>query len=518
MPEKTTPTPLKMLHVEDSEDDAILVNEELIVAGYVLESQRVETAAGLRKALQTGTWDVVISDFSLPGFDAIEALHIIAAVNPDLPCIVLSGAIGEEAAVALMKAGASDFIIKRNLSRLAPALERSLREVAARRERAAAIAALRESENRFKALATNIPGMVFQSILHADGSTDTLYVSEGAMTVYGVAASTLMQNPKLELNMLHPEDRESYIRARIESYKWGTPRNWDGRIRIGPDGEIKWINLRAVARRLPDGTVISEGIVSNITESKLAEERLRRSREQLRQLSAHVDKVREDERAHIAREIHDDLGGTLTAAKIELEWIRKRLPKEAVPLHNKVNATDALLDRVIESARRLSRRLRPLVLDHGLIAAVEWQAKEFGARTGIKLDLACPNDDIRLPPDAATAVFRVFQEALTNIARHAGANRVSVELVSDGEVVTLIVQDDGSGMNLDKATAKEGSFGLRGMRERVDSLHGELDITSKPGKGTRIEVNIPIPEKKGRETSQPSSGARNISDPVRKAS
>ena len=208
-------------------------------------------------------------------------------------------------------------------------------------------------------------------------------------------------------------------------------------------------------------------------------------------------------------------GGTLTAAKIELEWIRKRLPEDAAQLHDKVNVTDDLLDRVIDSARRLSRRLRPLVLDHGLIAAVEWQAKDFSARTGIDLDFACPHDDIRLAADVSTAVFRVFQEALTNVARHAQARRVSIELVSDGDAVTLIIQDDGRGMDLDAAAAKEGSFGLRGMRERVESLNGELMIASSPGKGTRIEVNIPLSEITVGAQDYPAAGSIDTVDSAR---
>jgi signal transduction histidine kinase len=158
--------------------------------------------------------------------------------------------------------------------------------------------------------------------------------------------------------------------------------------------------------------------------------------------------------------------------------------------------------------------LRPLVLDHGLIAAVEWQAKDFAARTGINLDVACPNDEIDLAPNVSTAVFRVFQETLTNIARHAQARRVSVELVSDGDVVTLIIQDDGVGMP-PQAAAKEGSFGLRGMRERVESLNGEFILDSSPGKGTRIEVNIPLPARKTDETRTAEAGFDDRFDPAR---
>lgn len=482
---------LKLLLVEDSDDDAILVREELISAGYDVAMTRVQTPLELRAALGEKRWDIVVTDFSLPSFNAIDALALISSLGVGLPCIVVSGAIGEEAAVALMKAGASDFVSKQSLSRLPPAIERSLREVEAWRDRSEAILALRESETRFKALADNIPGMVFQSILHPDGTHDTVYVSEGCMAVFGITPASMLANPDVELQMIHPDDRQSYQVSSIDAYRREIPRNWEGRILVGVHREPKWINLRAVTRRLPNGVVMSEGIINNITESKLAEERLRASREQLRQLSIHADKVRESERAHIAREIHDDLGGTLTAAKMALAWIRKRLAPDSDALLEKVEDIDSLLDSVIDSARRLSRRLHPLVLDHGLIAAVEWQARDFTARTGIEIDVACPHDEMQLAPDVSTALFRIFQETLTNIARHAESTKGSAELVSDGDVVTLIVQDNGRGLD-SNATSKQGSFGLRGMRERVDSLGGEFEIHSRPGEGTRIEVNIPL--------------------------
>lgn len=481
---------LSVLHVEDSEDDAILVLHELAEGGFSVSSHRVETARDMQAALERDSWNLVISDFKLPRFSAMEALEVLRVSGSRLPCIVVSGAIGEEAAVALMKAGASDFVMKQRLSRLGPAVERTLREADTRRAHRIAIEAQQQSEARFEAIAAHLPGVVFQAILYPDADVRLAYVSNGCRAVLGVDASTLMANPKLLLEMIVPEDRASFWQARQATVTQLLPRNWEGRIRLGADCNIKWINLRAGSRRLDSGGILSEGIITNITESKLAQESMRRSREQLRQLAIHVDKVKEQERAHIAREIHDDLGGTLLATKIDLACIRSRLPPEREDLLEKTSSMEALLDSAIATSTRISRRLRPLVLDHGITAAIEWQAREFAKRMGIPCNYACPAEDIGLPSDLATALFRVFQETLTNIAKHAGARCVDVALEETEGEVRLTVQDDGCGIT-PADMQKPGSYGLRGMRERVDSLGGRLKIAGDTI-GTSVEVRIPI--------------------------
>ncbi|MBI3529283.1 MAG: response regulator [Betaproteobacteria bacterium] len=482
---------IRALLVEDSEEDAEVILATLASGGFSVVSRRVETAEQLRTALQSDDWSVVLSDFNLPNFSAIEALEILRTLRAQVPMIVVTGAIGEESAAAVIKAGATDLVTKQGLHRLMPVVERNLRELDSLRQYEAALAALNESEARFRAIAANLPGVVFQALLYDDGSADLAYVSEGSHLVLGVTADVLMSHPEMILDMILPEDRNSFVAARIQSATQLAPLNWEGRIRIGANGqEIKWVNLRASVRRLSSGVVISDGIISNITESKLAQQSIEGQQQQLRQLASHIERVKEEERAHVAREIHDDLGGTLTAAKIDLAWIRGRLNPDQTALAEKADAMEALLDSAIEATGRISRSLRPLVLDYGVAAAIEWQVKEFRKRMGITCDFVCSREDIVLDREFSTALFRIFQETLTNIAKHAGASHVDISLEDNGSAVLLTVTDDGQGIDAGDMH-KNGSYGIRGMRERADFLGGTIDISGASGAGTQVRVCLP---------------------------
>lgn len=482
---------IRVLLVEDSEEDAQVILATLASGGFSVVSRRVETAEQLRGALQSDGWSVVLSDFNLPDFSAIEALDLLRTLKAQIPMIVVTGAIGEESAAAVIKAGATDLVTKQGLHRLIPVVERNLRELDSLRQYEAALAALNESEARFRAIAANLPGVVFQALLYEDGTADLAYVSEGSHLVLGVTADVLMSHPELILDMILPEDRKSFLATRIQAATQLAPRNWEGRIRIGVNGqEIKWVNLRASVRKLSSGVVISDGIISNITESKLAQHAIEVQQHQLRQLASHVERVKEEERGHIAREIHDDLGGTLTAAKIDLSWIRSRLGPNQAALAEKADSMEALLDSAIEATGRISRSLRPLVLDYGVAAAIEWQVKEFRKRMGITCDFVCSREDIMLDREFSTALFRIFQETLTNIAKHAGASHVDISLEDDGNEVLLTVTDDGRGIDTHDMH-KNGSYGIRGMRERAGFLGGTIDISGASGAGTQVRVCLP---------------------------
>ena len=274
---------IRALLVEDSEEDAQMILATLASGGFSVVSRRVETAEQMRVTLQSDEWNVVLSDFNLPSFSAIEALEILRAFRSKVPMIVVTGAIGEESAAAVIKAGASDLVTKQGLHKLIPVVERNLRELDSLRQYEAALEALNESEARFRAIAANLPGVVFQALLYDDGSADLAYVSEGSHLVLGVSADVLMSHPEMILDMILPEDRSSFVAARIQSATHLAPRNWEGRIRLGANGqEIKWVNLRASVRRLSSGVVISDGIISNITESKLAQHAIENQQQQLR--------------------------------------------------------------------------------------------------------------------------------------------------------------------------------------------------------------------------------------------
>jgi len=258
-----------------------------------------------------------------------------------------------------------------------------------------------------------------------------------------------------------------------------------------PAGEIKWINLRCSPRLMDNGDVQWEGIMSNISQSKFAEIEILHSQEMLRELSSHIEGAREQERLSIAREIHDDMGGTLTAIKLDVAWLDGRLGGKNETWDAKGKGIEALVDRCIASANNISRTLRPSVLDtFGLIAAIEMEAEEFEQRTGISCPINNVDEGVEIDPDVAIALFRIFQEALTNIMKHAHASLVNVDICNRCEGVDLIVSDDGRGLS-EADRQKPRSFGLRGIAERVAHFNGMVDISSIPGAGTTVAVHIP---------------------------
>ena len=229
-----------------------------------------------------------------------------------------------------------------------------------------------------------------------------------------------------------------------------------------------------------------------INERRLAEQRLRESELQLRALAARLISVREEERTRIAREIHDELGQVLTGLKMDVMWLRKHIDKEHKPLLEKTETMRRLIDSTMQVVRRISTGMRPEILDDmGLVAAIGWQAKEFQKRLGIRCRVELPAEHPELGSALATAVFRIFQEILTNIARHAGASSVSVQLGISKERLTLEVADDGSGI-ADGAVHARESLGLLGMQERAQLFGGEVEIRGTPGHGTTVSLAIPL--------------------------
>jgi signal transduction histidine kinase len=238
-------------------------------------------------------------------------------------------------------------------------------------------------------------------------------------------------------------------------------------------------------------------VVPEILKSKVAvfvelhrkSERRRESEDKLRRLAAHLISVREEERAHIAREIHDELGQVLTGIKMEVGWLAKRL-KEPLLLE-KTDSMSKLIDSTVQTVRKIATGLRPEMLDDmGLVAAVGWQAKDFQKRTGIRCRVKLPPETTKLDIDVSTTAFRIFQEILTNVARHSRATRVDIDLEVGEERLRLEVADNGVGIGQSELDGKK-SLGLLGMHERALLFGGEVNISGAPGHGTRVAVTIP---------------------------
>lgn len=242
----------------------------------------------------------------------------------------------------------------------------------------------------------------------------------------------------------------------------------------------------------------------DITPLKEKEAELTESRQQLRDLSAHLDRIREYERRHLAREIHDELGQKLTILRFEVAMLSAGLDAPQTDIARSAATLLRQVDETIESVRSIASDLRPAVLDLGLAAAVEWQIKEFRRRTGIACKLKINDEDIGLDDDRSTAVFRIVQESLTNIMRHANASEVEVSMEKCEDCLRIQINDNGIGMP-DDALEKSRSFGIAGMRERIRLLDGVLKIHSRPGKGAQLKIAIPLKERRSEACNRKNS-------------
>ncbi len=362
---------IRILMLEDDTADAELTKFALRNGGLNFSLARVETREEYLRELKHRPPELILSDYSLPGFNGHDALSLALEQCPETPFIFVTGTMGEEVAIETLKSGATDYVLKTRLSRLMPAVTR----------------ALREAEER--------------------------------------------------------------------------------------------------------------------TQHRRAEAQLRESHRQLRALSFYLQSVREEERTRIAREVHDELGQALTSCKLDLSWIASKLPKDLKPLLEKTRALTSHIDSTIQMVRRISSELRPGVLDHlGLVAALEWQANEFQNRTGIKCDVTSNLRDALLDQDLSTTFFRIFQETLTNVIRHAGATQVTVDLREQDGRISLEVKDNGRGISRTEASNGK-SMGLLGMRERAALLGGIFRIgRTAQGHGTRVGVSIPLQRSRSIQQSQ----------------
>lgn len=357
------------------------------------------------------------------------------------------------------------------------------------RTQQATAAALAQVQSRFNAIVSNTPGLVYQFCLHADGRAAFPYLSDGCQALLGLSPAQLHARPELFYQLILADDRASYLESMQASKAALWSWNWEGRIWVDAWKDVKWINLRSTPRALADGTVQWEGIMTNITESRLEQIEVRQSRARLAELTAHIDKVKEHERTRLARELHDDLGGNLTAIKMALAMLTRRLPPDNTLLLEKAEYVDALVDRSIDAVHRISLDLRPSMLDLGLVAALDWQVKEFARQAGIACQFISNRQHIELELDQATSLFRIAQEALTNIAKHAQASKVTVRLARQRQQLRLTIADNGVGMRLSDR-AKPQSFGIRGMAERTSALGGSLSLMDGPDGGTILSIKI----------------------------
>lgn len=476
-------TALHILVVGDSADDCRLIERELAAGGFQAATERVETPESMSAALTNKQWDAVIAFDSKSEFHGLAALALFKSELSGIPFVLVSDAAGEGRDAEAMRAGANECIPRNDLAQLVPAIQRGLRAIKVHRAHLKAEADLREAEARYRAL-------VEQSLVgvYMLGDNEILYLNEAGANLFGYQVEEIVG--RLEpLAWVHPDDRPRVLQKIEEGLSGPSVELHFTFQGLRKDG--KSVFCEAFGRCISfQGRSAIVGTLVDMTEQKRSEEQLKRSQQDLRALASRLQGAHEEEKTQIAREIHDELGQTLTGIKFELARMGKA-GDDKQKLHTQIESINRLVDDAIQTVRRIASELRPGVLDElGLAAAIEWQAGDFEKRTGIPCKVQLPSDELDLDLDRSTAVFRVFQETLTNVLRHARATRVEVTLKRENGSVLLEVQDNGDGI-ADSAIENSQSIGLLGMRERVTSFGGEFRISGSCGKGTRVTVRLP---------------------------
>ena len=358
-------------------------------------------------------------------------------------------------------------------------------------ERRRASAALQESEVRLKAMAGNVPGLVFRlERQDADSPISIAYISEASQRLVGYSAELLLQPGRGIRSLVHPDDEPGYWDSQQQALGSMSDWRWQGRI-LTRDGDVRWADIRASVRGHLQGRQVWDGIVWDITDNKRIELELDASRGQLRELAAHVETVREEEKAHIAREVHDELGQMLTVLKLEISMCEISFAALDPGLAARLQGMKRLIAQLFQQVRDVATALRPPILDAGIASAIDWQARRFEERTGIACLVEVPECPPQLSSAKAIGLFRILQEALTNVMRHANAQTVSLSLEQRGDVLYLSISDDGQGFVV-RQDHQGLSFGLVGMHERAQMFGGTLVLESQPGEGTSIHVSVPL--------------------------
>jgi sigma-B regulation protein RsbU (phosphoserine phosphatase) len=471
---------LRIVYLEDDPLDTELVQAKLAEVGISCEITRVETREQFVDALRDGDFDLMLSDHSIPSFDGLSALKLAKVMCPEVPFILISGAIGEERAIEALKSGATDYVLKQRLERLVPAVRRAVREGEQQIQRRRAEEALRRSEERYRTLVEQIPAVTYiQEPVESDNPKAVTYMSPQYETMFGYPADSEVIDEEHWLRTLHPEDRERVLAEEARTDETGEPFEMEYRV-ISGDGRIVWLRDQATLVRDEDGRALYWlGVQYDITDQKQIEEALR--------------EVREAERRRIARDLHDgvlqDLSYTTAAMGL-------------IGLKAQGTGLEETLQKAVAALRRAAEELRAAVndlsleeeLNSPLSALVESQVQRNrgmarGYKLGLEVDENFPTTSYG---DAGVEIVRVIQEALTNARRHSEAHTVQVRLSKDGEEIVAEVSDDGRGF---EPQSSSGGVGLRSMRERALVLRGKLEVESHVGAGTRVQLRVPVPQK-----------------------
>ena len=362
-------------------------------------------------------------------------------------------------------------------------------------ERYRAEDALRESRERFATLTANIPGFVFRLVMDSKGSGAFAYVSPGAREIFDTNPSDLTTDVSPLVEAIHPEDRPSYYRSVAESANTLQQWCWGGRVRVG--NGFKWLQGMARPFRGADGSTTWDGVILDDTARKSAEVRTQALLDDNRRLTKKLLSIQEEEYRRLARELHDELGQSLTAIKSDSILIKKHTETES-KAHISAVAIEEAAEHIYDVTHAMMRRLRPSTLDElGLADTLHQMVSDWCQRSGIACSLQADEQIDHLDDEYAITIYRVIQESLTNVERHSHATRVEIFInvyvasVGPGYLV-MYIKDNGKGTVSDDTITLDGHYGILGIRERIEAIGGDLEISSRSGQGFQLRAHIPL--------------------------
>lgn len=495
-----------ILVVDDSETDQhsyrrILRdrNEYNLVAAQSAE-------AGLA-AMADARPDLILLDYNLPDMDGLSFMSKVAGLSPTpVPVIMLTGDGNESLAVEAMKCGAVDYLVKhvdgRHLKLLPSVIENAIQKLDALKAKNAAEKALKESEESLRKSAERLQAHIENSpmaVVSWDKDFNVTQWAGEAEKMFGWSAAETLGKPIMHLHMIYEEDMPLVQETMVKLRK-GARHVISSNRNVTKDGRIIHCDWYNTVLSNEDGTMASVmSQVLDVTERKRMEQELVVMNNQLKDevamrtsdlsaLTAHIQKIAEMERASLARELHDELGSTLVGISMQIGRLSGKISDP--DLSKDLSLIKEYLSSAVQVTRAVVNQLYPTVLDnYGLVAAIEWQANEFRKHSGIEVELVLPEEPIAIEHTFALAAYRITQECLTNIAKHAGAGKIHIEVKTGDRFLDLTVHDNGKGLPDEIRT---GGHGIFGMIERARYLGGSMEIGSEEGKGTTAHLRLPL--------------------------
>jgi PAS domain S-box-containing protein len=464
--------PLRFVLLEDDVQDVELIQLELARSGVAVDWQHVMSERDYRTALAGAAPDLVLADYTLPGFDGLAALRILLERSPDVPFIFVSGSLGEERAIEALKSGATDYVLKDHLQRLPAVVNRALTEARERRERRMAQAALEEQRILLGTLIDSLPEIIYA----VDAENRVTVVNRGLLDTLGTTREQVIGK---RLSEISSEENVLDIEAQAATtMRTGRPLTDQERAWISADGGVRWFTYTHVPLRDHDAVCGLVCTVQEVTGRKALEQE--------------ILEISNREQRRLGSDLHDGLGQELTGLSLLLKGLEVQLSREAPQYISQVIKISDLLARAIQSTRSLARGLAPVNLERGGLPEA---LKHLAARCADMYNLQCTftSGGQKLPEleeGAATHLYRIAQEATTNAARYARATSIAIELRTAGRKLQLSIADDGIGLSAGLAQGRPG-MGLKIMEYRARMLGGTISF-EEPAAGTRIVLSAPL--------------------------